>query len=152
MKLAEALQKRADLARKTGELKDRIRTNALTQEGEKPAEDPKELLKEYDASVEELGNLIAKINLTNCRTIRDGRTLTEIIARKDVLEIKRQAYREIADTANQNTYRARNTEIRILPTLEVAELRKTADSIAKEIRELDNTLQETNWTTDLIEE
>ena len=152
MKLAEALQKRADLARKTGELKDRIRTNALTQEGEKPAEDPNELLKEYDEAVEELGNLIAKINLTNCKTVRDGMTLTEIIARKDVLQIKRQAYREIADTANQNTYRARNTEIKILPTVEVAELRKTADSIAKEIRELDNTLQETNWTTDLIEE
>lgn len=152
MKLAEALQKRADLARKTGELKDRIRTNALTQEGEKPAEDPNELLNEYDEAVEELGDLIAKINLTNCRTIRDGMTLTEIIARKDVLQIKRQAYREIADTANQNTYRARNTEIKILPTVEVAELRKTADSIAKEIRELDNTLQETNWTTDLIEE
>ncbi len=152
MKLAEALQKRADLARKTGELKDRIRTNALTQEGEKPAEDPNELLKEYDEAVEELGNLIAKINLTNCKTVRDGMTLTEIIARKDVLQIKRQAYREIADTANQNTYRARNTEIKILSTVEVAELRKTADSIAKEIRELDNTLQETNWTTDLIEE
>lgn len=152
MKLAEALQKRADLMRKTGDLRERIRTNALTQEGEQPAEDPKALLKEYDEAVEELGKLIAEINLTNCRTVRNGQTLTEIIAKKDVLTIKRQAYREIADAANQNTYRARNTEIRILPTLDVAALRKTADAIAREIRELDNTLQETNWTTDLLEE
>jgi hypothetical protein len=36
------------------------------------------------------------------------------IAQKDALSIKLQGYREIADTAGQNTYRARNTEIRIL--------------------------------------
>ena len=152
MKLAEALQRRTDLVRKLDDLKERIRNNALVQDGEQPVENPKALLKEYDDSVAELGDLISKINITNCRTVRNGRTLTEIIARKDVLEVKRQAYRVIADTANSNTARARNAEVKVLPTLDVTALRKTADAIAKEIRELDNTLQETNWTTELIEE
>ena len=149
MKLAEALQQRADLCRKLDELKNRIRDSALTQEGEKPSEDPQELLQEYDKDVEELADLIARINLTNCNTIRNGKTLTELIAQKDALSIKLQGYREIADTAGQNTYRARNTEIRILTTVDVKELRKKADDTAKQIRLLDNTLHETNWTTEL---
>ena len=39
MKLAEALQERADLNRKIDELRARLQNQALVQEGEKPAED-----------------------------------------------------------------------------------------------------------------
>ncbi len=34
---------------------------------------------------------------------------------------------------------------------ERADLQKEADRIAKEIRQLDNLLQETNWTKELVE-
>ena len=61
MKLAEALQRRTDLVRKLDDLKERIRNNALVQDGEQPVEDPKALLKEYDDSVAELGDLISNI-------------------------------------------------------------------------------------------
>lgn len=44
MKFSEALAERSELARKLLELKDRIIRNAKYQEGEKPAEDPGELL------------------------------------------------------------------------------------------------------------
>ena len=37
MKLAEALQERADLNRQIKQLKDRLRNNAVVQEGETPA-------------------------------------------------------------------------------------------------------------------
>ena len=40
----------------------------------------------------------------------------------------------------------------VVPTLKAAELQKEIDRMAREIRLLDNTLQETNWTRDLIEE
>ena len=39
----------------------------------------------------------------------------------------------------------------MIATVNVSELQKTADKISKEIRTLDNLLQSTNWTVDLIE-
>ena len=47
MKLAEALQERADLKRSIEELKNRLSRNALVQEGEAPAEDPEKLRRAY---------------------------------------------------------------------------------------------------------
>ena len=49
MKLAEALQDRADLARRIDSIKNRLSHNAIVQEGELPAEDPAVLLTEFDA-------------------------------------------------------------------------------------------------------
>ena len=151
MKLAEALQERADLNRKIEQLRQRIESNVLVQEGEKSQEDPQALIKELDAAIARLEKLMADINLTNCRTMAGGKTLTELIARKDALSVKLSAYRDIAYEANQNTRRARNTEIKIKSQVKVSSLQKAADDIAAEIRKLDNTLQETNWTTELIE-
>jgi len=151
MKLAEALQERADLNRKIEELRRRLGNVILVQEGEEPAEDPAALLKELDGAMERLEQLMAAINLTNCRTKANGRSLTEIIARKDALMLKLSAYRDLVYTAGQNTNRARGTEIRVKALLKAGELQKTADRLAREIRELDNLLQETNWKTKLIE-
>ena len=44
MKLAEALLLRADMQRKLESLRERIGRNTVTQEGEKPSEDPNALL------------------------------------------------------------------------------------------------------------
>ncbi|MBQ4467222.1 MAG: DIP1984 family protein [Firmicutes bacterium] len=151
MKLAEALQERADLNRKIDQLRQRIENNVLVQEGEKSQEDPQALMKELDAAISRLEKLMADINLTNCTTKAGDKTLTEIIARKDALNIKLSAYRDIAYEASQNTRRARNTEIKIKSQVKVSAIQKAADEIAAEIRKLDNTLQETNWTTELIE-
>lgn len=151
MKLAEALQERADLNRKIEELRRRLGNVILVQEGEEPAEDPTELLEELNAAVARLEQLIAAINLTNCRTKANGMTLTALIARKDTLMVKLSAYRDLVYSAGQNTNRARGTEIKVKAVLKAADLQKVADQTAKEIRELDNLLQETNWKTKLIE-
>ena len=58
MKLAEALQERADLNCKIDELRNRLQHNALVQEGEEPAEAPEELLTELDFSIDRLEELI----------------------------------------------------------------------------------------------
>ncbi len=55
MKLAEALQERADLNRNIEQLKNRLNNNVLVQEGEAPAEDPETLKRALDASLERLG-------------------------------------------------------------------------------------------------
>ena len=152
MKLAEALQERADLNRRIEQLRARIQTNALVQEGEKPAEDPQKLIRELEECLGRLEHLMACINLTNCRSTVNGKTLTELIARKDALRLRQSAYRDIVYAASQTTGRARGTEIRILPTVSVAELQRRADELARELRLLDNSIQQANWSIELLEE
>ena len=151
MKLAEALQERADLNKKVDELRRRLDHVLLVQEGEEPAESPAELLMELDGALARLEYLMAAINLTNCRTKINGRTLTEIIAQKDMLMVKLSAYRDLVYTAGQSTERARGTEIKVKALLKASELQKIADQTARDVRQLDNALQETNWKTKLIE-
>ena len=152
MKLAEALQERADLNRKIDELGRRIRQNVLVQQGEKPNEDPNAMFEELKAAVDRLETVIRQINFSNCKHRVGGKTLTEIIARKDTLKMLYNAHRDALSAATQSTSRARGTEIKILPVVDVKALRKATDEIAKEIRMLDNTLQQANWKFDLIED
>ena len=114
MKLAEALQERADLNRRIEQLRYRLNNNVLVQEGEKPLEDPAALLEELESSFTRLEWLIARINLTNCAVKVEGRSLTELIARRDVLSLRAEAYRRLVEEASQNTHRATRTEIKIL--------------------------------------
>ena len=105
MKLAEALQERADINIKLKQLERRMQNNALVQEGEAPSEDPEALRRELDGCIERLMWLAGRINLTNCRTVVDGRTLTELIAEKDALTLKLSAYRNLVNTAGERVYR-----------------------------------------------
>jgi len=73
MKLAEALQERADLNKKISDLRGRLNQNSLVQEGERPNEDPTVLMQELEAAIARLQQLIKDINLTNCATIVEGR-------------------------------------------------------------------------------
>ena len=149
MKLAEALQERADLNRRIAELRSRLASNAIVQEGEKPAEDPAGLLTELDRCVAALEERITQINLVNCRTFVEGKTLTELLARRDCLSVQINAYRQLLDNASQTAYRARGTEIKVLSTVDVADLQKKVDAMSRQLRLLDNTIQQTNWTTEL---
>lgn len=151
MKLAEALQERADLNRRIEQLRYRLSNNVLVQEGEKPLEDPAALLEELASSFTRLEWLIARINLTNCAVKVEGRSLTELIARRDVLSLRAEAYRRLVEEASQNTHRATRTEIKILSAVDVPALQRQADDASRELRLLDNTLQATNWTADLME-
>ena len=150
MKLAEALQERADLNRRIEQLRYRLSNNVLVQEGEKPLEDPAAFYK----SIRHFCKIkirIARINLTNCAVKVEGRSLTELIARRDVLSLRADAYRRLVEEASQNTHRATRTEIKILSAVDVPALQRQADDASRELRLLDNTLQATNWTADLME-
>ncbi|MCI7232416.1 MAG: DIP1984 family protein [Oscillospiraceae bacterium] len=151
MKLAEALQERADLSARISILENRLMNNALVQEGEKPAEAPEELIAELDRCSEEMERLITAINLTNSSTVSDGMTVTELIAKKDVLNRKLSIYRHFLMTASQTAQRATRSEIKILSTVNVREYQQKADGLAKRLRILENRIQQINWTTELIE-
>lgn len=149
MKLAEALQERADTNRRIEQLRSRLMNNALKQEGEEPAEDPKELMKELDDCIASQTELITLINLANAKTSVNGKTLTGMIAERDMLKVQISAYQDLISEASTTYQRARNSEIRILSSVNVKELQKKTDSLSKQLRELDNKIQETNWLSEL---
>ena len=149
MKLAEALQERADLNRRIQQLQQRLNNNAIVQEGEQPAEDPTALLNELDRCAAQLEQLIAQMNLINCRTIVDGETLTALLARRDALTLKLNSYRGLTQAASQLVRRGTRSEIKLLSTVNVKELQIQVDAMAKNLRLLDNSIQAANWATEL---
>lgn len=150
MKLAEALQIRADLQRRIAQMPMRLANNAKVQEGSTPAEQPSELLAELDRMLAELETLIIRINLANSRPIGDGATtMTALIARRDTLKRHIDIMRGFLNAASDLTPRHTLTEIRVISTVDVATLRKQCDALSKELRELEIRIQSLNWTIDL---
>ncbi|MDO4198263.1 MAG: DIP1984 family protein [Erysipelotrichaceae bacterium] len=150
MILAEALQQRADLNKMIAQLESRMINNATVQEGEKCVEDPKDLLKQYDECISQLEELTSKINITNTKTVVNGKSLTEMMSKRDCLKMKISALQNLASSASNVGNRYSRTEIKILPAVNVKDLQKQIDSLSKELRLLDNTIQSTNWNTELI--
>ena len=150
MKLAEALNLRADTAKRLSQLSERLAANAKVQEGDNPAEDPSELLDELDRLTKQLEELISRINLTNSKTLYDGKSLTEMIAAKDTLSLKSSILRKFLSASSAKIDRYSNKEIRVVSTVNVRELQKSSDDISEEIRKLNVKIQELNWSTDLI--
>ena len=151
MKLATALSERADVQRRLSELQSRLNNNAKVQEGEEPAEDPKTLLRELDDLLTRLEWLICRINLTNSSTVSGGKTMTELLARRDCLSRRLAVMRSFLDSASAKVDRYSQKEIRILSTVKVSSLQKQTDAVSKELRELDEQIQGLNWTTELID-
>jgi hypothetical protein len=107
-------------------------------------------IKELERLADELALLVARINRTNLRTtLADGETLTDALARRDALTLKYRSFSAVANAAGENAPRHLRSEIRLLPAVDVAALRKQTDEFARERRELDAVIQETNWQTDL---
>jgi predicted TIM-barrel fold metal-dependent hydrolase len=153
MKLGEALARRTELQNRLGQVRDRLRVSALVQEGDTPAEDPEPLLAELDHIADELEWLIAAINRTNAETrLPAGSTLTQALARRDVLGLRHSALRAVADATAEQQARYSRSEIRMMRTFDVAAVRRRVDVLAREQRTLDVEIQAANWTVDLIEE
>lgn len=150
MKLAAALIERADLQTRLTQLQTRLLNNAKVQEGVKPNEDPKDLLKELDEISKQLEDYIYRINMTNAATLVDETPLTSLLAKKDVLTKKISLLRTFLNESSALVDRYSLKEIKIDSTVDVAKLQKDLDTLSKELRLLDQKIQEINWTTDLI--
>jgi hypothetical protein len=153
MRLGEALTRRADLQKRVGQLTGRLQASAVVQEGDVPPEDPAALLSDLDEMSAELERLIAAINLTNAASrLEDGRTLTEALARRDVLALRQSVLRSAADAVAQASARYSRSEIRLTRQIDVAAVRREIDDLARQLRELDTAIQEHNWTTELLDD
>ena len=151
MKLAQALAERAAVQTRLDELSGRLAASALVQEGERPVEEPSVLLAEAEHCFDRLTRLVSAINATNAATeFEPGVTVTAAIARRDTLARRRQFLSAAAQAATPGNRMGRS-EIKFVPTLDVAALRKQADEAAQAYRQLDDRLQALNWSVDLIE-
>ncbi|MDE6700190.1 MAG: DIP1984 family protein [Acetatifactor sp.] len=150
MKLATALSERADLQRRLSEIGIRLNNNSKVQDGEEPSEAPEELMEELDRILGRMEELISRINLTNSKTMHEGKTITELLAHRDCLKSKVQIMRNFLDNASNKVNRMTHSEIKIKSTVPVNEIQKKLDALSKELRETDEMLQELNWTTELL--
>ena len=152
MKLAEALILRADYQKRIAQLKSRLLTNAKVQEGDTPAENAQELLDELDRVSADLVDLIKRINRTNGSVLlAQGQTISDALADRDVFAVKRAANVELAEAASITQGRYTRSEVKYISTINVAEIQKRADELAKNYRDLDARIQEINWQTELVE-
>jgi hypothetical protein len=162
MKLAEALAERADAQKRLEQLRTRAQAAARYQEGEEPAEDATALLADADETLVRLEELIRRINRTNAaHEIEPGVTITDAIARRDVMRLRRALYAGLADAATGQqgrgewqayaAVRQMRSELRYLSAIDVPALRRRADDAAKEYRELDTRIQQANWAVELAD-
>ena len=150
MKLATALAERSDIQNRINTISVRLDNNAKVQEGDVPAEDPKALMEELDRLIVRLEDLVARINLTNSGTVYEGKTITELLAHRDCLKKTVRVLGYFLNTASDRVTRMTRTEIKIVSTVPVTEIQKTVDGLAKELRTVDEKIQELNWTTELV--
>ncbi|MBW4522406.1 MAG: DIP1984 family protein [Scytolyngbya sp. HA4215-MV1] len=151
MKLAEALILRADYQKRLAQLNQRLVNNARVQEGELSSEDPQQLLTELDATVVQLRQLIQQINRTNSQTVFQEQRLSDALAERDTLMLKRNAYNHLVDAASLQQNRYSRSEIKFISTVNVAQLQRQVDDLSRCYRELDSQIQAMNWQVDLVE-
>jgi hypothetical protein len=81
--------------------------------------------------------------------MEDGTMLSDAILKKDMLNYLHLSFRNIADKAIPAHERYSAREIKMVPTIDIPAIRKQADEIAKEYRQLDIKIQEVNWKTEM---
>jgi hypothetical protein len=121
-----------------------------------PPEDAAALIREADAVLDEIEDLIRRINRTNATSeMPGGGTITDAIARRDVIKMRHALYTSAADWAagrgGSATPRQLRSELRQLTNLPVGELRTRADDLARDHRVLDTAIQQRNWEVDLTD-
>ncbi len=151
MKLAEALLLRSDQQKKLASLKQRINANVLVQEGDEPAEDPNELLKQAFGLTDQLQQLVLKIHRTNAQAaLADGRLLLELLMQRDELVERHKLISSALENTHREPDRYSAREIKWTKVIPVASLQKQADDISARLRDLNITIQAANWQIDLI--
>ena len=135
MKLGEALALRAELQKRMHQVQTRLLENASVQEGDTPALQPRELLAEYRAIVGEHERIVRRINRTNLvvrmRIDQEEATRAAAIVRRERLAREAGVLRELASHAVPSRNRFLRTEVRHVPTIDVAAVLAEADGLSQ---------------------
>ena len=152
MKLSEALILRADSQKRVEQLKQRLLRSAKIQEGDRSPENPGTLLTELERTLGTLADLIKRINKTNSATeFEAGKTLSDVLAERDVLLMKRTAYSQLSDAAAVVHTLYSRSEIKCVSTVDVSDIQHQVDELSKRYREIDSRIQAMNWQTELLD-
>jgi hypothetical protein len=154
MKLGEALNERARLAKRAAEARDILDASLVVQEGEEPAADPEALLASALESIDSIETFVARINNTNANTkLDDGTTVTEALAHRDALGAKIAMYDFVIRKLTKDDpygFRRSASELKEVRLMKLDEVIAERDKFAQERRELDAQLQTLNWTKPLL--
>jgi hypothetical protein len=156
IKLAQLLSQRADMRKTITSLVTRIHNNLLVQEGETTPEDPDKLVAEYEALQLEWTKLVNRINAINVETQFDGEivgktynNLSEVIVERDRLRNVVNLFRRILEGSVVKFDRFSRNEIKQSVVMNVTDIRKRHDTAARDLRTIDDKLQEINWSIDV---
>lgn len=149
MKLAEMLNERKAVKEEIRKIKERLYLSAKVQEGDaRLVESPEELKIKLIILFEKLQTLIVKINRTNIKTQIEGKSLMELIAERDKNIAIAEVLHGLAGNATPRPERFSMNEIRYVPTVDIQEIRKEADSYSQMARKIDNKIQAANWNSE----
>lgn len=153
MKLAEALQRRADLRQKIDSVGNTMKANILVQEGAEADYDVRQLCEEFNELMGEWRSLVGRIGRTNhaAKDEETGKTLADLLVEREAAKMEKETYDGIVAVYGEKSWRARGAELKIISTFKAKDAQKMVDDAAKRFRELDNKIQMLNWCTDLEE-
>lgn len=153
MKLAEALLHRKDLQTRIKEHQEALESAVITPKGLGPDEEPQSHLLQIEAAHLDLEAMVVRINRTNNQTaLPNGMSLMEAIVRRDTLTKRLDHLKSLLKAVlgrNRREYWSDGTHLQdthMSPEV----LRTQANGLAKELRELDLSIQGANWSTDLL--
>jgi len=152
MKLAQLLNHRADLQKRMKDLKQRINRNLLVQEGEKPVEQPDNLIDAFIKISYQWREIVRIINMVNNQPLEDssnGATLSEMVVMRDHLRMLYNMASETHSGLSPRMDRFSRSEIKQIPSIEADKIRKSCDEYAGKLRKLDDDIQELNWSTEV---
>lgn len=144
MKLGEALTLRARQAQKLSELRGRVSTSALVQDGDTPPEDPSALLGEFETLSTAHADLIQRINEAN---VANG--LLPLILKRDHVRRMIHVLRGAIQAATATPYAYSRTEVKWVKQIDVAQTQATIDALEIALNEVDATLQARNWEVEI---
>ncbi|MFS0939649.1 DIP1984 family protein [Enterococcus casseliflavus] len=150
MKLAEALLLRRDLNNRLFQLRNEISSSVLVQEGDTLDRSITELFKEYDEINQQYSELVVAINRKNATaSLADSALLLmEALEQREQLRRKHALLTQALDETKAAPRMGRN-EIRLVRTIDTKALTEQLNTTAKQLRELDGKIQQTNWLVDL---
>lgn len=150
MKLAEALLLRRDLNNRLFQLRNEISSSVLVQEGDTLDRSITELFKEYDEINQQYSELVVAINRKNATaSLADSALLLmEALEQREQLRRKHALLTQALDETKAAPRMGRN-EIRLVRTIDTKTLTEQLNATAKQLRELDGKIQQTNWLVNL---
>ncbi|CAK7909861.1 hypothetical protein CAAN1_21S00958 [[Candida] anglica] len=178
MKVAAALRLKNDYALQLTALKQRIMSNLVVEEGSEPFESPKKLIILYHQVSQNYQDLVTRINLHNSSTkveypsyhdnFKSGHLMGDLfsnelspdftytekyivqaLVERESLKEEIRTFKAILDGSKVTRYSTR--DILKVPVVDVQQLQKKIDTMAKFLRVLDSRIQEHNWLQDLKE-